>query len=56
VTTPLPTLRLVAEALTIQGCYLGSSLPQRDIPRFVERWRQGLLPLERLISHRIELQ
>lgn len=56
VTTPLPTLRLVAEALTIQGCYLGSSLPQRDIPRFVERWRQGLLPLERMISHRIELQ
>lgn len=53
--TALPTLRLVAEALTIQGCYLGSSVPQRDIPRFVELWREGRLPLERLISHRIRL-
>lgn len=53
--TPLPSLRLVAEALTIQGCYLGSSVPQRDIPRFIDLWRQGRLPLERLISHRIPL-
>ena len=53
--TGISNLRLVAEALTIRGCYLGSSLPHRDIPRFVELWRQGRLPLERLISHRIAL-
>lgn len=53
--TSIPNLRLVAEALTIRGCYLGSSIPHRDIPRFVELWRQGRLPLERLISHRIGL-
>ena len=54
-TVPLPALRLVAEALTIRGSYLGSSVPERDIPRFIELWRQGRLPLERLISHRIGL-
>lgn len=54
-TVPLPALRLVAEALTIRGSYLGSSVPERDIPRFVELWRQGRLPLERLVSQRIGL-
>ena len=54
-TVPLPALRLVAEALTIRGSYLGSSVPERDIPRFVDLWRQGRLPLERLISGRIGL-
>lgn len=54
-TVPLPALRLVAEALTIRGSYLGSSVPERDIPRFIDLWRHGRLPLERLISHRIGL-
>ena len=52
-TTALPSLRLVAEALTITGSYLGSSLPRRDIPRFVALWREGRLPLAELISHRL---
>ncbi|MFM9135940.1 MAG: hypothetical protein ACKOT0_11025, partial [bacterium] len=46
---------LADEALTIRGSYLGSSVPERDIPRFVELWRQGRLPLERLVSQRIGL-
>jgi len=54
-TVPLPALRLVGEALTIRGSYLGSSVPSRDIPRFVDLWREGRLPLERLVSHRIDL-
>ncbi len=55
-TVPLPALRLVGEALTIRGSYLGSSVPSRDIPRFVELWRKGRLPLEQLITDRIGLE
>ncbi|MET0812273.1 MAG: alcohol dehydrogenase catalytic domain-containing protein [Microbacterium sp.] len=43
-------LVLTAEARTIIGSYLGSAVPSRDIPRYVELWRAGVLPLERLVS------
>ena len=55
-TTTISPLRLVAQALTVSGCYLGSSVPRRDIPRFIELWRAGRLPLEQIISHRIPMQ
>ena len=48
-------LLLTAEARTIVGSYLGSAVPSRDIPRYVELWRGGRLPLERLVSSRIGL-
>lgn len=48
-------LGLVADARTISGCYLGSAIPQRDIPIFAELWRSGRLPLERLVSSYINL-
>lgn len=48
-------LGITAEARTITGSYLGSSVPARDIPRFVELWRAGKLPVEELISSRIRL-
>ena len=48
-------LGLVAEARTIVGSYLGSAVPSRDIPRYVELWRAGRLPLEALITARIGL-
>lgn len=48
-------LQLTAEARTVVGSYLGSAVPSRDIPRFVELWRAGRLPLERLVSSRISL-
>ncbi|GAA5205468.1 alcohol dehydrogenase catalytic domain-containing protein [Microbacterium kyungheense] len=48
-------LQLTAEARTIVGSYLGSAVPSRDIPRYVELWRAGRLPLERLVSSRIRL-
>lgn len=48
-------LGLVTQARTIVGSYLGSAVPQRDIPRFVELWRQEKLPVERLISSYITL-
>lgn len=48
-------LTLTAEARTIIGSYLGSSVPSRDIPQFVQWWREGKLPVEHLISSRIRL-
>ncbi|WP_402466061.1 alcohol dehydrogenase catalytic domain-containing protein [Isoptericola aurantiacus] len=48
-------LSLTAEARTVVGSYLGSAVPSRDIPRYVELWRAGRLPLERLVSARIGL-
>jgi alcohol dehydrogenase len=48
-------LGLVAEGRAIIGSYLGSAVPSRDIPRFVELWRAGKLPVEALVSSRISL-
>ncbi|MWB99370.1 alcohol dehydrogenase catalytic domain-containing protein [Agromyces seonyuensis] len=51
----IPPLTLTAEARTVIGSYLGSAVPERDLPRYVELWRAGRLPLERLVSGRIRL-
>ncbi|WP_296140373.1 alcohol dehydrogenase catalytic domain-containing protein [uncultured Tessaracoccus sp.] len=48
-------LTLTSEARTVIGSYLGSAVPSRDIPQYVEMWRAGKLPVEHLISHRIQL-
>ncbi|RYE42444.1 MAG: alcohol dehydrogenase [Hyphomicrobiales bacterium] len=48
-------LQLVAQARTIVGSYLGSAVPSRDIPVFVDLWRQGKLPVEKLISSHIDV-
>jgi len=48
-------LLLTAEARTVVGSYLGSAVPSRDVPRYVALWREGRLPLERLVSSRIPL-
>lgn len=48
-------LGFVAEGRSLIGSYLGSSVPARDIPRFVDMWRAGRLPVEELVSSSIEL-
>jgi alcohol dehydrogenase len=48
-------LALTAEARTVIGSYLGSSVPARDIPVYVDLWRQGRLPVEKLVSRRVRL-
>ncbi|WP_149361528.1 alcohol dehydrogenase catalytic domain-containing protein [Lolliginicoccus suaedae] len=48
-------LQITAEARTIIGSYLGSAVPVRDIPRYVDMWREGRLPLEKLISGTLPL-
>lgn len=51
----IPAVSLVAEEKTLRGSYLGSSVPARDIPRFIALYKAGLLPVEVLLSHRLEL-
>ena len=43
-------LGLVAEGRTVRGSYLGSAVPERDLPVFVDMWRAGRLPVEKLVS------
>ncbi|MFF3223200.1 alcohol dehydrogenase catalytic domain-containing protein [Nocardia suismassiliense] len=48
-------LGLVAQGRSIVGSYLGSAVPARDIPAYVRMWREGRLPVERLVSAHIGL-
>ena len=48
-------LGFVAEGRSLIGSYLGSSVPARDVPRFVDMWRSGRLPVEALVSSTITL-
>jgi alcohol dehydrogenase len=43
-------LSLVAEGKTLMGSYMGSSIPARDIPRYIALWRAGRLPVEKLLT------
>jgi alcohol dehydrogenase len=52
---PLPIVTLVAEERTVKGSYLGSCVPSRDIPRYIEWYRQGRLPVDRLLSETLHL-
>ncbi|MFM9849490.1 MAG: zinc-dependent alcohol dehydrogenase family protein [Hyphomicrobiaceae bacterium] len=54
-TMALPATNLVAEERTVKGSYVGSCIPNRDIPRFIALYQQGLLPVDRLMSERIRL-
>ncbi len=51
----IPAVSLVAEERTIRGSYMGSAVPSRDLPRFIALYRAGLLPIERLLTHRLHL-
>ena len=47
-TLSLSPVRLVAEERTLKGSYVGSCVPSRDIPRFIELYQRGKLPVDRL--------
>ncbi|KQY80445.1 zinc-dependent alcohol dehydrogenase family protein [Brevundimonas sp. Root1423] len=46
---------LVAEERTLKGSYIGTCVPSRDIPRYVALFRQGRLPVDRLLTGTIPL-
>ena len=52
----VPAVSLVAEERTVKGSYLGSSVPSRDIPRYVALYQAGRLPVDRLLSATIGLE
>ena len=54
-TFPLPPLNLVAEERTVKGSYIGTCVPSRDIPRYVDLYRQGKLPVDRLMTGTLKL-
>ena len=49
-TLPLHPVTLVAEERTLKGSYIGTAVPGRDIPRYIELYRRGRLPVDRLLS------
>ncbi|WP_329004523.1 zinc-dependent alcohol dehydrogenase family protein [Kribbella sp. NBC_00709] len=51
----VPAVSLVAEERTVKGSYLGSSVPSRDIPRYVALYRAGRLPVDRLLTATVGL-
>ena len=54
-TFPLPAVSLVAEERTLKGSYIGTCVPSRDIPRYIDLYMQGRLPVNKLLSGRLTL-
>ncbi|MBM7598907.1 alcohol dehydrogenase [Virgibacillus halotolerans] len=52
----LPYVTLTAEERTLKGSYVGSCVPKRDIPRFIDLYKQGKLPVDKLHSDTIKLE
>jgi alcohol dehydrogenase len=55
-TVTLPALSFAGEAKSLVGSYMGDSVPQRDIPLMIRMWREGRLPVERLVSGILPLE
>lgn len=51
----LPPVQMVAEERTLRGSYIGSAVPSRDIPRYIDLYRRGRLPVDRLMGERLAL-
>ena len=54
-TVTLTALSFAGEGKSLLGSYMGSSNPQRDIPRYLEWWKSGRLPVEKLHSGSLPL-
>lgn len=52
----VPAVLITAEERTIKGSFMGSAVPQRDIPRLLALHSAGLLPIEKLHTHTIALE
>lgn len=54
-TVSLPAASFVADSRSMVGSYMGSTVPQRDIPRLLALWSAGRLPVERIHSGSLAL-
>lgn len=48
-------MSLVAEERTLRGSYIGACVPSIDLPNYLELYRQGRLPVDRLLTHSLPL-
>lgn len=46
----IPAISLVADGKTLIGSYMGSAIPSRDIPRYIALWKEGRMPVEKLLT------
>jgi alcohol dehydrogenase len=46
----VPAVALVAEERVVKGGYMGSCVPSRDIPRYIDMYLRGKLPVDKLLS------
>src|SRR3954452_23162980 len=51
----ISAVSLVAEERTLRGSYLGSGVPALDVPRYIDAYKAGKLPVDRLLTHKIAL-
>ena len=52
---PVLAANLVAEERTVKGSYVGSSVPPRDVPRYIELYQRGKLPVDKLMGDVLQL-
>ena len=52
----LPALPFAGDERSLLGSYMGSCVPQRDIPRYMAMYRAGLLPVDLLRSSSLPLE
>ena len=52
----LQHVNLTAEERTVKGSYVGSCVPPRDLPRYVDLYRRGKLPVDKLMSDHLPLE
>ena len=51
----LQHVNLTAEERTVKGSYVGSCVPSRDMPRYIDLFRKGMLPVDKLMSAHLTL-
>ena len=47
---------LTFQEKTLKGSYIGGSIFSIDIPKYLDLYRQGILPVDKLISHTIKFE
>jgi alcohol dehydrogenase len=52
----LPQTTVVCEERTVKGCFFGSCVPVRDLPRFIHLFQSGRLPVDKIISGTLPLE
>lgn len=52
---PISAAALIAQNKRLLGCFAGSSRPLVDLPKLIELYRGGRLPVDKLITHRYSL-